>query len=94
MRKTVLLEIREEKLELGVMIEESTYKLAIVENEHDGIVYVAPNEIKIFDTEFYEEFYEKWIADYGLLELEETPVGMLYKIKNSKDDTDKMGYEE
>ena len=94
MRKTVLLEIREEKLELGVMIEESTYKLAIVENEHDGIVYVAPNEIKIFDTEFYEEFYEKWIADYGLLELEETPVGMLYKIKNSKDDTDKMGYDE
>lgn len=92
--KTVLLEIREEKLEFGVMVEESTFRLAIVENEHYGAVYIAPNEIKIFDIEFYEEFYEKWIADYGLLELIEMPVGMLYKIKNSKDDTDKMGYDE
>ena len=94
MKKTVLLEIREEKQELGVMIEESTFRLAIVENEHDGVVYIAPNEIKIFDIEFYEDFYEKWIADYGLLELEKTSVGMLYKIKNSKDDTDKIGYDE
>ena len=88
----VLVEIKEEKMELGNMVEETTYRLAHVVSEHEYLVVLAPNEISFADVEFYQDFLTTWYADYGFLKVYTKDNYDVYKIKVSKDDDDTLGY--